>query len=520
MAAHEVVARMERPTDEAEMAFLEEAKRGKMFGVLVVEMPSSDTENHCSVGYVAAYSGQLCGRSNWPDFVPAVFDYLQPDGYFKQREAQISCLNHTIEALAADEQAEKWRRNIAALHLTAEKELTAFRQRMQQAKVRRDELRQSATTDAATEAALIRESQFMKAELKRLKQRFGQTEVQLSQQLMQHEQQLERLKQQRKQLSDELQRWLFGQFVLLNTEGERCNLLQIFAHEANRIPPAGSGECCEPKLLQYAFAHGLRPLCMAMFWYGASPANEIRRHLHYYPACNGKCRPILQWMLKKPLPHLLPPTETAENNLPIVYEDESMVVVNKPAGMLSVPGKEGHASVYSLLCRRTTDGSGVFVVHRLDMATSGLLLVAKTMDAYHVLQRQFKEHSIRKEYIAVLEGVPDAGKWGSEGTISLPLRSDVMDRPRQLVDFEHGKEAVTDYKVMEIKGAETHIALYPRTGRTHQLRMHCAHPLGLGCPIKGDTLYGHGARRLFLHARSIEFTHPVSGKRMVLIAQI
>lgn len=365
----------------------------------------------------------------------------------------------------------------------------------------------------------------MKAELRRIKKAVNQKTT-LEREYEAWQDDIRQLKQLRKRLSDNLQQWLFAQFRMLNAEGESKNLLEIFADTTAGVPPSGSGECCEPKLLQYAYAHGLRPLQMAMFWWGESPKEEIRHHGHYYPACSGKCKPILKWMLPDSSSDFLPassahqlPLKTAPE-LPILYEDASIVVVNKPAGMLSVPGKTDTPSVYSLLRECCPQAEGPIIVHRLDMATSGLLVAAKTSKAYFGLQQQFTDRMVTKRYVAVLEAngprpsFHPAPKTDSsllpKGAISLPLSPDLMDRPRQKVDREHGRPAVTDYQFV----SPDRLLLYPHTGRTHQLRVHCAHREGLGRPIKGDNLYGTKADRLYLHAEYLSFVHPQTGERM------
>lgn len=259
---------------------------------------------------------------------------------------------------------------------------------------------------------------------------------------------------------------------------------------------------------------------MAEFWWGDSPKNEIRHHGYYYPSCKGKCEPILQHMLQglevdeNPLLNSIHEDEELE----IVYEDEWLVVVNKPAGMLSVPGKEeDRDSVYHRLKKKYPDATGPMIVHRLDMATSGLLLVAKTKEVHQHLQAQFASRSIKKRYVAVLDGVTatvekTALPPGRTGRIELPLCLNPLDRPRQIVSREHGKEAITEYRIISESEKHIRIAFYPLTGRTHQLRVHAAHPEGLSCPILGDELYGKKADRLYLHAEYIEFRHPISGK--------
>lgn len=337
--------------------------------------------------------------------------------------------------------------------------------------------------------------------------------------------QLDVLRQQRKQMSEELQLWLFRQYRMENALSETKDLVDIWRdyHSSPRIqqkyplPPGGSGDCCAPKLLQYAYQHHLQPLCMAEFWWEtphpvvqSSPVGEIRHHLHYYPACQGKCKPILAHMLKGLDVEANPMESAMSGLLETVYEDDSLVVVNKPTGMLSIPGKGEQPSVYSILRERYPDAEEPMIVHRLDMATSGLLVVAKTKNAHQNLQRQFYEHTVVKRYIAIVEGVPANQK----GTIVLPMRPDPLNRPYQVVDMEHGKQAITDFEVLSVSDGRSRVALYPHTGRTHQLRVHCAHPDGLHAPIVGDLLYGTPADRLYLHAEYLEFTHPVSGQRL------
>lgn len=519
----------------------EEIDRGKMFGVLIVEKPSDIHEGR-QLGYLAAYSGQIGGRSDWDDFVPAVFDYLQPDGYFKTHEAEITHINESILRLEKDERMQKAQTLIADLLAQRQQAIAGFQEKMKEKKAQRDLRRKQGNLSAEEEQAMTKESQFMKAELRRLKKSLAEKTT-LETEYEDYQNNISRLKQLRKQLSDALQQWLFAQFRMLNAEGEEKDLLEIFRDTAledqpnlslpskraalKMVPPAGSGECCEPKLLQYAFRHHLKPLQMAMFWWGESPKEEIRHHLQFYPACNGKCKPILRWML--------PEVNTMLNHasqpltLETLYEDRELAVICKPAGMLSVPGKEpGATSVYSIMRRKYPEATGPLIVHRLDMATSGLMVIAKTEFAYHRLQEQFANHQIQKKYVAIV--CAKGGSIQPEGLLSLPLMPDYLDRPRQIVNHEQGKEAITEYKVLgnaennalgnkESEGNNQHLrlALYPQTGRTHQLRVHCAHREGLNAPILGDPLYGcEKASRLYLHAESIRFTHPLSGKEIFI----
>ena len=513
----------------------EEIAHGKMFGVLIVENVKTDTDVP-KWGYLAAYSGQIGGRSDWEDFVPAVFDYLQPDGYFKTHEAEISRINQSISHLEKDERMKEARTLIRQLQEERKRTIAAYQEKMKEAKAKRDSRREAGNLSEAEEAEMIRESQFMKAELRRLKKSLSEKTA-LETEFEDYQENILKLKQLRKQLSDALQQWLFSQFRMLNQEGESKNLLEIFRDEALKeypqaaiatsriaalkmVPPAGSGECCEPKLLQYAYQHGYKPLQMAMFWWGESPKEEIRHHLQFYPACNGKCKPILHWML---------PASTFEpeainlsiyNKVETLYEDREIAVIHKPEGLLSVPGKDAaQPSVYALMRRKYPEATGPLIVHRLDMATSGVLLIAKTEFAYHRLQQAFLNHQIQKKYVAIISEKEISGKDIPEkGIISLPLLPDYLNRPRQMVNHEQGKEAITEYEIQErIDGSHLRIALYPKTGRTHQLRVHCAHQEGLNAPILGDPLYGNEkAARLHLHAEEITFEHPLTGKKITI----
>ena len=546
---------------------------GKMFGVLVVEY--EDESGSLQRGFLAAYSGLLGGRNDWPYFVPPVFDAQQPDGHFKRTEREISAINREIAAVEHDaeylqsvEQHKQTKKRLQA-------EVDAFKAEVDAAKVRRDARRKSGEPlSEEQQAEMIRESQFMKAELRRRRKAMEQADSTLN---TQHSTLLKSLQRKRKQMSDELQRWLFSAYRMLNAKGEERDLIDIFREYTHAMPPAGAGDCCAPKLLQYAYQHHLRPVCMAEFWWGESPASEIRHHLHYYPACRSKCLPILTHMLKgldvAPNP-LAQKRHTAEPR--VLYADEYIMVVDKPAGMLSVPGKaenvrsefsdSANISVEEYFANlqlptnfqftteqftigeadnskfKTQNSKFLKAAHRLDMDTSGLLVLARTEQAYVELQRQFASRETMKRYEAVLSGVPTQNSKlktqnsstqpsGCLEAISLPLIADINDRPRQRVDMEHGKPALTLYNIVEVRAADANTAvayttkkvdkgrtlihLYPKTGRTHQLRVHCAHPLGLACPILGDPLYGiERADRMYLHAAELTFRHPVTGETM------
>ncbi len=489
----------------AQAQWQDELQTGKMFGVLVVQTSGGH------IGYLAAFSGLLAGKSHIPFFVPPVYDLQQPDGFFKKEEKLISQLNARIDRL---EQSDTYRHTRQTLHdskRAADQVLTDAKLRMKQAKAERDALRTRGNTDAETERRLTRESQFQKAEYRRQKQALENHIALLRQQMSAQEGLIEQLKTERKERSAALQRRIFEHFDLLNANGEHRNLCQIFAPTVHRTPPAGAGECAAPKLLQQAYLHGWKPLCMAEFWWGDSPKSEPRRHGHYYPACKGKCGPILSFMLQgldvedSPLTTAL--LRSADLPLPTVYDDPWLAVVCKPSGMPSVPGTEPRAvSVADVVRRRYPAAEGPLIVHRLDMDTSGLMLIAKDKDTYRHLQEQFKNRTVCKRYLALLDGNPP----DDSGIIRLPLSPSPFDRPRQVVDYLHGKPAETYYAVVRRMPSQALVAFYPQTGRTHQLRIHAAHPDGLHCPIAGDALYGTSPGRLCLHAESITFVHPVS----------
>ena len=487
---------------------------GKMFGVLVVtkekDLQNCDNQRDGDIPlyYLAAFSGQLYDKSVLPGFVPPVFDFLDPDGYFKRHETEISDINRKISALQSDNRYLESRKAYQQLQKDAEMSIVEAKRKMQAAKGKRDEIRSKRELSAEEESVFVRESQFLKAEVRRVKKRWEERLEGVKASVSFYEQQIDELSNQRKTMSEALQNWLFEHFVMVNYAGEQRNLLKIFRDTVQQLPPAGTGECCEPKLMQYAYTHGLKPIQMAMFWWGKSPEGEIRHHLHYYPACSGKCKPVLQFMLPAEV-LAAKPQRTLSEQLEIVYEDADLWVVNKPSGMLSVPGKTNRESVISLLQARCQEGETPLVVHRLDMDTSGLLVVAKHKTAHYRLQKQFRNREIRKTYMAVLDG--DPLPIGEEGRIELPLAPDLMHRPYQKVDKECGKPAVTLYRVV----GEHLVELHPLTGRTHQLRVHCAHAEGLNRPIQGDNLYGRRADRLYLHAARIAFAHPTNGEEMV-----
>lgn len=500
IAAEETQAYLKERTE-----WREELQTGKMFGVLVVRTPAGE------VGYLAAFSGNLAGKNVHPFFVPPIYDLLQPDGFFRQEEEQINEINARIRTQQASPALEDARSRLQSTIEYCDFVLQAAKDLMKKRKEERDRLRQFPLTEEET-ALLIKESQHMKAAHKLTKKSLRSILEEDQAKVDRLEQEIEQLKQERKRRSATLQRKLFEQFRILNARGEVKDLCELFAPTSQGTPPAGAGECAAPKLLQYAYQHQLEPIAMAEFWWGDSPKTEIRHHGYYYPACKGKCEPILHHMLQGLRVDENPLLADAhrETKLDILYEDDYLLVINKPEGMLSVPGKGDADSVYQRLSILYPEATGPIIVHRLDMATSGLLLAAKTKEAHQNLQAQFKNRTIQKRYIALLEGeVPQ-----DEGEIRLPLCPDPLDRPRQIVSEEFGKPALTHYRVLERTSGKTLIAFYPQTGRTHQLRVHAAHPQGLHCPILGDELYGRKAERLYLHAEYLAFTHPITSERI------
>lgn len=505
LAADEVQAYLRSRTD-----WEEELHAGKMFGVLVVRTSNGQ------IGYLAAFSGNLAGSNLHDFFVPPIYDLLQPDGFFRIEEANISAINMQIKKMEESMEYQSARTTLADTTSMAEQQLSKAKHALKEAKAEREKKRAQGVNETELKR-MERESQFQKAEYKRMERRMKDEINVYTEKLQTIERTIDQLKQERRKRSARLQQQLFEQFHILNAKGEIKDLCEIFKDTPQKTPPAGAGECALPKLLQFAYLHRLEPLAMGEFWWGMSPKDEIRHEGHFYPSCKSKCEPILKHMLIGLKVEKNPLAENIHKDTPleIIYEDEWIVVINKPAGMLSVPGKDNLDSVSQRLHRLYPHATGPLIVHRLDMATSGLMLAAKDKNIHQQLQALFETRKIKKRYTAILEGnVPD-----NEGKITLPLCPDINDRPRQRVDYEYGKPAVTLYKVLEKTPDETLVSFYPQTGRTHQLRVHAAHNQGLNCPIKGDELYGKKADRLYLHAAELSFIHPVTGKKMHIIKE-
>lgn len=515
IAAKELQQHIASQTDWSHPFGLAEAENGahgKMFGVLVVQ--NSEGE----LGYLAGFSGLLAEKLQQPGFVPPLFDRFADEDFFRTEANEIADINRQVREYHQSPALQSLAESITDCEKKAAIEIEAHRQVMIEGRKQRKALRQSPPAElsepeiTALFEQLAQQSVAEKNQLKLLKQKWDEQLLTLKSELQQHQSQLEALKEKRKQLSAALQNKLFSQYHFLNQHGDEKSLIDIFAQTSNPVPPAGSGECAAPKLLQYAFAHQLKPIAIAEFWWGRSPKSEIRQHKKYYPACQNKCQPILSHMLEgiklDDNPLLNNPAEGKE--IEILYQDETIVVVNKPAEFLSVPGVNVKDSVLTRLEAQFTDIEGPFVLHRLDMSTSGILVFALTRRANKSLQKQFITRGVEKRYIALLSGELNS----ESGEIHLPLRGDLDDRPRQMVCYEHGKPAETHWEKVRNESGQSRVYLYPKTGRTHQLRVHCAHSDGLNMAIVGDDLYGTKGRRLHLHAESLSFDHPYTKQRL------
>lgn len=487
---------------------------GKMFGVLVVQNQKG------ALGYLAAFSGKLAGKNDHPIFVPPVFDLLKENSFFIEGEIEINTLNHSIESLENDPKLANAKLELEQEIAAADLAISEEKINIKLAKANRKNQRSTARESLNEKDLLVflenlaeqsKKAHFDFKDLTKYWQ-IKIAEAQLKLDLLLNE--IKELKAKRKGLSIALQNKIFDQYHFLNKEKNTKSLLDLFEPTSHKIPPAGAGECAAPKLLQYAFLHDLKPIAMAEFWWGQPPKSAVRKHKQFYPACNGKCKPILAHMLKGMVMDENPMLQNLGHGkkIEIVYEDEEIVVINKPPELLSVPGKNIEDSVYTRMKIRYPEATGPLILHRLDMSTSGLMIIAKTKPAHKYIQYQFIKRLIKKRYEALLEGKLEKG----EGEIDLPLRVDLDDRPRQLVCYTHGKPAQTRWKEINQTEQYTKVNFFPITGRTHQLRVHAAHPLGLNTPILGDDLYGNKGKRLHLHAAEIQFTHPRTKELMTI----
>lgn len=488
---------------------------GKMFGVLLVQNQQGE------VGFLSAFSGKLADEHHLPGFVPPVVDYLAVDSHYRKGEKAIEAVNQEVFRLLDSPDYKQAKANWEEAESTAKAELSLSKKQQKEAKKQRGQKREEGRQNLTKEAfdnlveALKAESMQMHYQSKDLIRKW-KTELAEKEAAFQFwEEKANALKKKRRQMSNDLQQWIFDQYQFLNIGGKTRSVCDIFAETAFKIPPSGAGDCALPKLLQYAFKNELKPLAMAEFWWGQSPKSEVRKHGYFYPSCKGKCEPILGHMLQGLEVEESPMVgvSTEDKKLQTIYEDDDILVINKPHEFLSVPGKTNADSVLARMERQFPNATGPLLVHRLDRATSGLLLVAKTKEAHKNLQDQFLARTIRKRYAALLEGDLE----GEEGAIELPMRPDIEDRPRQLVCFEHGKPATTKWKVIKRANSRTLIHFWPLTGRTHQLRVHAAHQDGLNIPMVGDDLYGKPDSRLHLQAAELSFVHPITKEEKTFV---
>ncbi|MDM1040365.1 MULTISPECIES: RluA family pseudouridine synthase [Empedobacter] len=485
---------------------------GKMFGVLVVR----NQEN--KIGYLAAVSGKLANTNQHKIFVPPVFDMLNKNGFFLEQEERLNEINRILESLENNQNYLQLKEDFLQFEINSKLKIEEGKQLLKSNKKDRKSQRETISSTLSEEEIqffeedLIKQSLRDKYEFRVLSEKLDAEKQLLLNKINVFETEINSLKEERKTKSNSLQNQLFNQYKFLNKFKQEKGLLEIFSNTVFQQPPAAAGECAAPKLLQYAFQNDLEPICMAEFWWGDSPKSEVRKHGQFYPACTGKCEPILGHMLQgiELNENLLLKQNSTVEELEILYQDDDLVVINKPEEFLSVPGIEIKDSVYLRIKHQFPLATGPIIVHRLDMSTSGILVLALNKESHKLLQQQFIKRKVHKRYIALLDGNIEH----DNGFIDLPLRVDLDDRPRQMVCYEHGKTAQTKYEVITRKDNKTLVYFYPITGRTHQLRMHASHRLGLNAPIIGDDLYGKKANRLHLHAESLEFTHPKTKELM------
>ncbi len=508
--------------------FVEGSNVGKMFGILLVKTPQGE------VGYLAAFSGKLARKNHWSYFVPPVVDHLGEEGFYRKGEKELEEINRTVARIERELKFGQWASHKVQLEMQRQREVQDFKERIQQNKKRRSEERAQLIAEYSkknledhreedtekksdegdfifqTKGKLIAESIQEQKDFKELKTRWRNRIAECEERIQVLQNEVLSLKEERKKKSAALQKKMFDQYAFLNARKEKATLWELFARTPLQTPPSGAGDCAAPKLLQYAFSRDYLPLALGEFWWGQSPKAELRRHGHYYPACKGKCQPLLAHMLSatsvEPNPMLAKLSD--QRSFEVVFEDEFFIAVNKPAEMLSVPGTTEAPNLLDLAKRRWSED--LKMVHRLDMSTSGILLIAKGEASYTRLQELFIRRKIHKTYRAILEGVPKH----REGRIELPIAQDYLNRPRQKVCSVEGKAALTRYQVVRQQGNDVEVLFYPETGRTHQLRIHSAHQEGLNCPIKGDDLYGKRGERLYLHAERLNFVHPFTGQRI------
>lgn len=483
------------------------ASIGKMFGVLVVK----DTNNQ--LGFLTAFSGKLDGNVYPEYFVPPIYNIRGEGSFYNEREKELVGISDSIDELETNSEYLACKKHYESVLAYATTDIENAKALLRQYKSERKDIRKKAEgTVSDEELKLVLEE--LKADSFRdqfyIKELTLYRENQIYQARSKFDEfstKISLLKTERKQKSNQLQQDLFGKYQFINKAGDYKGVLDIF-NDQRFSHPAGAGDCCAPRLLQYAFKNHLSPICMAEFWWGTSPAGSVRQHKQYYPACQGRCKPILGHMLQGIEMDDNPFMENTAigRDLPIIFEDDAIIIINKPSEFLSVSGKLVDDSVYTRIKERYPEATGPLIVHRLDMSTSGIMVVTKTKEAHEYIQYQFIKRLIKKRYIAVLDGEIE----GEKGEINLPLRLDIDDRPRQMVCYDKGKQSKTRWELISKQDGKSRVYYYPESGRTHQLRVHSSHPKGLHSPIVGDDLYGVKKDRLHLHAEFIQFKHPLT----------
>ncbi len=480
---------------------------GKMFGVLVVRLP------HGGYGFLAAFSGSWDKQFPAKDFVPPVFNWSHPEGFFRKTEAKVNHLTKEIvdwehQGLIAELKHQK-----TLLQTEATLDLAKVKDALNRARaIRQQERANHPFPHEDIRAHWERESQMGKADYRRKKLAWEAKIAEVDFRMTEVSKRLEELQGRRKAMTTALQAKLFKSFILTNHLGLKKSVLELFQTQGKGLPPSGAGDCAAPKLLHHAFLYGFRPLALTEFWWGSSPNSILRRQGYFYPVCQGKCVPLMPHLLhglklyQNPGP--IPITETPK----VVCQTQDFLVVQKPSGWLSVPGKSSEPELMDWLKKQNIAGEGLYAVHRLDRDTSGLLLVALHRGAYTDLQKQFAQRTVEKEYLAWVHGVVHEVK----GEISLPLTPDWSNRPRQMVCETTGKPSLTQWHKIGEKDGKTLLKVNPITGRTHQIRVHLAHPRGLNIPIVGDPLYGMSEGKLALHAYSLAFDDPSTGERRII----
>ncbi|BAY48912.1 pseudouridine synthase [Scytonema sp. HK-05] len=515
------------------------SSEGKMYGVLLVELPTGEQR------VLKAFSGLLNGDSVAEGWVPPIPGRDEVALEEIRTLAQLDAIKQELITLKQLPQRQQYE----TLRSEFELRLQQMSDRHRDCKNQRHEKRQICYEKLIGEALIValeqldEESRQHGIQRRQLKRQRDEVLQPLQHLIAAADARMGELKQRRKELSRQLQAQMHATYTLMNFLGQSLSLQQLIPEGM----PTGTGDCCAPKLLHYAATHSLKPLAMAEFWWGKSSCNQDKVQGEFYGACAERCQPLMGFLLSGLRPNPPTPFPRREGGvlslsspppnpllqgggqgaafvakgvwgevIPILYEDEWLIAVNKPAGLLSVPGRyrDTQDSVLSRLRQLSPDGMEIIAVHRLDQETSGILLLARDRHTYRQLSEQFQKRQVHKVYEAVLSGSLTTDK----GVIELPLWGDPQNRPYQQVNLQYGKPSVTHFQVIATEGNNTRVEFMPRTGRTHQLRVHAADARGLGIPILGDRLYGcHAiASRLHLHARELSFEHPQLGETLHL----